>query len=168
MPKIETLHDLFVEELKDLYSAETQLTHALPKMAKAASSEELSSSFRDHLKETEEHRARLERIAEMHDFSPKGKKCLAMEGLIAEGEETIGEDATDSVKDAAIICAAQKVEHYEIAGYGTVRRFAEMLGYSDAERLLSQTLEEEYAADKKLNACASQINVEAEQGADNE
>lgn len=163
MPKIESLQELFAEELKDLYSAETQLTHALPKMAKAASNEELASSFRNHLKETEGHKTRLERIAEMHDFSPKGKKCLAMEGLVAEGAETIGEDAPPSVKDAALICAAQKVEHYEIAGYGTLRRFAELLGYEDAAKLLAATLEEEYAADKKLNSCAERINVEAEQ-----
>ncbi|HLP00731.1 MAG TPA: ferritin-like domain-containing protein [Opitutaceae bacterium] len=165
MPSIESLHDLFVEEVKDLYSAETQLTHALPKLAKAASNEELASAFRDHLKETEGHRTRLERIAEMHDFSPKGKKCLAMEGLVAEGAETIGEKAPPSVKDAALIGAAQKVEHYEIAGYGTLRTFAELLGYEDAAKLLAATLEEEGATDKRLTSLAENINVEAEQTA---
>ncbi|HLP07316.1 MAG TPA: ferritin-like domain-containing protein [Opitutaceae bacterium] len=165
MPSIESLHDLFVEEVKDLYNAETQLTHALPKLAKAASHEELATAFRDHLKETEGHKTRLERIAEMHDFSPKGKKCLAMEGLVAEGAEAISEKAPSSVKDAALICAAQKVEHYEIAGYGTVRTFAELLGYEDAAKLLAATLEEEGAADKKLTSLAENINVEAEQTA---
>ena len=162
MAKIETLHDLFVEEIKDLHNAETQLAKALPKIAKAASSEELRAGFLDHLKETEEHRARLERIAELLDFSPKGKKCLAMEGLVAEGQETIAEDAPASVKDAALICAAQKVEHYEIAGYGTVRTFAELLGYNDAEQMLTATLEEERRTDEKLSELAAGINLAAE------
>ena len=168
MSKIETLHDLLIEQLKDLYSAETQLVKALPKMAKAATDERLKEGFQKHLAQTEEHVSRIEQIAKILEFSPKGKKCLAMEGLIAEGKETISEEATDSVKDAALICAAQKVEHYEIAGYGTLREFAELLGYDEVRSLLEATLEEESATDEELTEIASSINVEAEQGADSE
>lgn len=164
MPKIKTLHELFIQEIKDLYSAESQLAKALPKMAKAANGAELQAGFKHHLEETREHTKRLERIAEILEFSPKGKKCLAMEGLVAEGEETIAEDASPSVKDAALICAAQKVEHYEIAGYGTVRAFAELLGYDEVRDLLEETLEEEKATDLKLTDLAMTINVEAERG----
>lgn len=164
MAKIQTLHDLFIHELKDLYSAETQLTKALPKMAKAAHDEELRAGFKEHLEQTQEHVRRLERIAELLDFSPKGKKCLAMEGLISEGAETISEDAAPSVKDAALICAAQKVEHYEIAGYGTMRAFAELLGYEEARELIEETLEEEKDTDERLTELAAAINIEAEAG----
>ena len=166
MPKIETLHQLLIHELKDLYSAETQLVKALPKMAKAAHDERLKEGFKKHLEQTQEHVTRLERVAEILEFTPKGKKCLAMEGLIAEGAETISEDASPSVKDAALICAAQKVEHYEIAGYGTLREFAELLGYEEVRDLLETTLQEEGDTDKELTEIASSINVEAEQGAD--
>lgn len=163
MPKIKTLHDLFVQEMKDLYSAETQLTKALPKMAKAADDAELKAGFKQHLEETREHIKRIERIAEILEFSPKGKKCLAMEGLVAEGEETISEDAPPAVKDAALICAAQKVEHYEIAGYGSMRAFADLLGYDEVRDLIEETLEEEKATDEKLTEVAMGINIEAGQ-----
>jgi ferritin-like metal-binding protein YciE len=160
--KLASLHDLFVNELKDLYSAETQLTKALPKMAKAASSPDLREAFEEHLKETEHQVERLEQVFEEIEASPKGKKCKAMEGLIEEGKEIIDEDAEEAVKDAGLIAAAQKVEHYEIAGYGTVRTYAELLGFSNAAKLLQETLDEEGAADKKLTELAENINVEAE------
>jgi ferritin-like metal-binding protein YciE len=160
--KLGSLHDVFVEELKDLYSAETQLTKALPKMAKAASSDELRTAFEEHLKETEGQVQRLETIFEELDVSPKGKKCKAMAGLIEEGAEVIDTDGEEAVKDAALIAAAQKVEHYEIAGYGTVRNFAELLGLDDVVNLLQETLDEEAAADKKLTEIAENINVQAE------
>lgn len=166
MSKIETLHDLLIQELKDLYSAETQLVKALPKMAKAASDERLKEAFQKHLAQTQEQVSRLEQIAKSLEFSPKGKKCVAMEGLIEEGKETISEDAADSVKDAALILAAQKIEHYEIAGYGTLREFADLLGYDEVRSLLEATLEEEHATDEELTEIASSINIEAEQGVD--
>jgi len=166
---LESLHDLYVEELKDLYNAETQLLKALPKMAKAASSSALKAAFEEHLAVTGEHVSRLEKIFEGLDESPKGKKCKAMEGLIAEGSEVMEEDAEEAVMDAALITAAQKVEHYEIAGYGCVRTFARLLGYADAETLLQQTLDEEGEADKKLTELAeSEINVEADEGDEDE
>lgn len=163
--EMESLQDLFIHDLKDLYSAETQLTKALPKMAKAASEPALKQAFTTHLKETEVQIERLERIFEELDENPKGKKCKAMEGLIEEGKELMEEDAEPAVMDAGLIGAAQKVEHYEIAGYGTVRTYAQMLGNEEAARLLQQTLDEEGATDKKLNELAMQcINAEAEGG----
>jgi ferritin-like metal-binding protein YciE len=156
------LHDLLLDELKDLYSAENQLTKALPKMAKAAASEELRTAFEDHLKETENQVNRLDRIFKELEASGKGKKCQAMAGLIEEGKEIIDEDAEDSVRDAALIAAAQKVEHYEIAGYGSARAHAELLGLDEAVKLLQETLDEEIGADTKLNGIAKEINVEAE------
>ncbi len=165
--ELNSLQDLFVEDLKDLYSAENQLIKALPKMAKAANAPELKQAFQTHLKETEGHVKRLEKIMQELDESPKGKKCKAMEGLIEEGKELMEEDAEPEVMDAGLIGAAQKVEHYEIAGYGTVRTYAEMLGNDQAARLLQQTLDEEGMTDKKLNALAMQcINLEAAQGGD--
>ncbi|MBX3413968.1 MAG: ferritin-like domain-containing protein [Pirellulales bacterium] len=163
MSSLKTLHDLYIEELKDLYSAEKQLLKALPKMAKAADSRQLRQGFEAHLDETEEHVTRLEKIFEDLDASPRGKKCKAMEGLVEEGAEVIKVDAPPSVKDAALIAAAQRVEHYEIAGYGTVRTYAELLGHSAAAKLLQKTLDEEGATDKKLTALAETINVEAEE-----
>jgi ferritin-like metal-binding protein YciE len=161
--ELNSLQDLFIEDLKDLYNAETQLVKALPKMAKAANSPDLKNAFQTHLKETEGHVQRLEQIFEDLDESPKGKKCKAMEGLIEEGKELMEEDAEPEVMDAGLIGAAQKVEHYEIAGYGTVRTYAEMLGNDQAARLLQQTLDEEGMTDKKLNKLAMQcINVEAQ------
>ena len=162
---MESLQDLFVHDLKDLYSAEVQLTKALPKMAKAASEPALKEAFQTHLKETEVQIERLEKIFDELEQNPKGKKCKAMEGLIEEGKELMEEDADPSVMDAGLIGAAQKVEHYEIAGYGTVRTYAQMLGNEEAARLLQQTLDEEGATDKKLNQLAMQcINAEAEGG----
>jgi ferritin-like metal-binding protein YciE len=156
-----SLHDLYVDELKDLYNAETQLLKALPKMAKAASAPELRTAFEDHLEETREQVRRLELIFKKLDASPKGKKCKAMEGLIEEGKEVMDE-AQPPVLDAALIAAAQRVEHYEMAGYGCVRTFARLLGYEDAVELLQETLDEEGAADKKLTELAETIiNVEA-------
>jgi ferritin-like metal-binding protein YciE len=163
--EMESLQDLFVDNLKDLYSAETQLTKALPKMAKAANEPALKEAFTTHLKETEGQIKRLEQILQELDESPKGKKCKAMEGLIEEGKELMEEDADPAVLDAGLIGAAQKVEHYEIAGYGTVRTYAQILGNDEAARLLQQTLDEEGATDKKLNELAMQfINAEAEGG----
>ena len=154
---------MFVEELKDLYSAENQLLKALPKMAKAATSKALKAGFEKHLKQTEGHVARLEQVCESLGVSPKGKKCKAMEGLVEEGSEVIEEDAEPEVKDAALIAAAQRVEHYEIAGYGCVRTYAELLGNSKAAKLLQQTLDEEGDTDKSLTKLAESINVDAEE-----
>jgi len=166
--QLSSLEDLFIEELKDLYSAETQLTKALPKMAKAASSKELKAGFEKHLKQTEGHVERLEQICEELEVSPKGKKCKAMEGLIEEGSEVIEEDAEPEVKDAALIAAAQRVEHYEIAGYGCVRTYAKLLGHTSAMKLLQQTLDEEGDTDKTLTKLAEAINVEAEESDEEE
>jgi len=160
--KLESLHDLFVSELKDLYNAENQLVKALPKMAKAAASDELRTAFEDHLRETENQVERLERVFKEIDIAPRGKKCEAMQGLIEEGKEMIEADASDAVRDAALIAAAQRVEHYEIAGYGTVRTYAQLLGFEEAAELLQETLDEEAAADQKLSELAKNINVEAQ------
>jgi len=160
--ELSSLEDLLVEELKDLYSAENQLLKAIPKMAKAATSKTLKSGFEKHLKQTEGHVERLEQVCELFDVSPKGKKCKAMEGLIEEGADVIKEDAEPEVKDAALIAAAQRVEHYEIAGYGCVRTYAKLLGNDKAARLLQQTLDEEGDTDKALTKLAETINVEAE------
>jgi len=158
--KVETLRDLYVEQLKDLYNAEQQLIKALPKLAKAASSEELRLAFEEHLEKTKGHAQRIETIFEQMGGNPKGKKCAAMEGLVKEGGEVIEEDMTDSLKDTALIAAAQRVEHYEIAGYGCVRAYATKLGDTDAAELLTQTLEEEKEADAALNGIAEQLNTE--------
>jgi ferritin-like metal-binding protein YciE len=155
------LKQLYIDELRDLYNAENQLVKALPKMAKASSSEELRQGFTDHLEQTKGHVQRLEQIFEALGESPKGKKCAGMEGLVEEGSEVIDEDFEDSVKDAALIGAAQRVEHYEIAAYGTVRTFAETLGETEHVSLLNETLEEEKETDKKLTELASQINQQA-------
>lgn len=157
----EGLRELYIDELKDLYSAENQLVKALPKMAKAASSDELRQGFEQHLKQTQGHVQRLEKIFQALGESPKGKKCKGMEGLIEEGSEAMEEDYEDSVLDAALIGAAQRVEHYEIAGYGTVRSMAETLGESDHVSLLEETLEEEKETDEKLTELASHINTDA-------
>jgi ferritin-like metal-binding protein YciE len=160
--KLESLRELLVDELKDLYSAENQLVKALPKMAKAAASPELKAAFEEHLEETKGHVDRLVTIFEQLEGSPKGKKCKAMEGLVEEGSEFIDADGEDSVKDAALICAAQKVEHYEIASYGCARTFATLLGLDEVAELLQETLDEEGNADKKLTELAETvINVEA-------
>jgi len=161
MPKKESLRELYVDELKDLYNAETQLVRTLPKLAKAASNAELRQAFEEHLRQTSEQVSRLEQIFEMLGEKPTGKKCLGMEGLIKEGAETMQEDYEDAVMDAAIIGAAQRVEHYEIAGYGTVREFAELLGENEHISLIEQTLEEEKQADEKLTQLAEDINSQA-------
>lgn len=152
---LSSLHSLFVSELRDLYSAETQLLEALPKMAQAASSTELRNAFNEHLEETRGQISRLETIFSSLGESPQGERCEAMAGLIEEGEEIIEAQGDADVKDAALIAAAQRVEHYEIAGYGTVRTFADMLDLEDAQDLLQETLDEEGAADKKLNKIAT-------------
>ncbi len=154
--KENSLKELFIEELKDLYSAETQLVKVLPKMAKAATNSDLKAGFEEHLKQTEGHVGRLEKIMKSLDESPKGKKCKGMEGLIKEGAELIEEDPDDEELDAA-----QRVEHYEMAGYGCVATYAKLLGDDQAETLLRQTLDEEKEMDKKLTQLAQHINVEA-------
>ena len=160
--EIDSLRKLYVEELKDLYSAEKQLVQALPKMAKKASNEQLRRAFEEHLQVTQGQVERLERIFQSLDKAARGKKCKAMEGLIEEGKEMMGEDMEPDVMDAALIAVAQKVEHYEIASYGTVRTWAELIGDSEAAKLLQQTLDEEGEADKKLTQLAeTTINVEA-------
>jgi ferritin-like metal-binding protein YciE len=161
MPKINTLQEAYVEQLRDLYSAENQLIKALPKMAKAANNEELKKGFEEHLEQTKEHAARLEEIFEGLDEKPTGKKCAAMAGLVEEGSETIHEDAAPAVKDALLIAAAQRVEHYEIAAYGTVKTFAHVLGHEDAAKLLEETLQEEVETDEKLTEASQAINQEA-------
>ncbi len=160
--KLNTLQDLFIHELKDLYSAETQLLKALPKMAKAATNPDLKAGFEEHLEQTKVHVSRLEQIADANDYKLSGHKCKAMEGLIEEGGELISEDAEAHVRDAGLIGAAQRVEHYEMAAYGTARALATCLGYDDAAELLGETLEEERATDEKLTELAESIvNSEA-------
>jgi len=157
MSKIKTTRDLLIHELKDLYSAETQLIKALPKMAKAATDEDLKEGFTSHLEETKGHVERLEKIAEIMEFTPRGVTCKAMKGLIEEGGETIEEDAEPTLKDLALITAAQKVEHYEISGYGSVRALSEALGLTDVTELLQATIEEEGAGDKTLGSVAKSL-----------
>lgn len=160
--KLVTLRDLLVEEVRDLYSAESQLLKALPKMAKAANNETLSEAFTDHLEETRGQVERLQQVFELLGVSTGRKKCKAMEGLVAEGKEAIDEEAEEFVHDAALIAAAQRVEHYEMAGYGCARTFARLLGEEDVAGLLQQTLDEEAAADEKLTTIAmSGINQHA-------
>jgi ferritin-like metal-binding protein YciE len=163
MPK-DSLRELYVSELQDLYNAETQLVKALPKMAKAASNAALRQGFEEHLRQTSEHVSRLEQIFDELGEKPTGKRCVGMEGLIKEGAETMREDYPDALMDAAIIGAAQRVEHYEIAGYGTVRAFAELMGENEHASLLEQTLEEEKQTDKKLSQLAEEIHSQARQG----
>ncbi|MDR3623444.1 MAG: ferritin-like domain-containing protein [Paludisphaera borealis] len=160
--KLESLKELYIEELRDIYSAEKQITKALPKMAKAASSPDLQAAFKEHLEQTKVHVERLEQIFEQLGTSPKGKTCKAMEGLVEEGSELMEEDAEPEVLDAGLIAAAQRVEHYEIAAYGTVRTYAELLKEKKAVGLLQETLDEEGETDKKLTELAtSLVNLEA-------
>ncbi len=167
--KMETLQELYLEELKDVYDAEQQLVKALPKMAKTATNDELKAAFEQHLEQTQEHVSRLERVFEELGEKPKGKKCEAMKGLIEEGKQMMEEDASEEVMDAALIAAAQKVEHYEIATYGTLRTYAEMLGFDDQADLLQETLDEEKDTDENLTELAvSCINLEAEEGEEDE
>jgi ferritin-like metal-binding protein YciE len=165
MKAIETLQDLFVHDLKDIYNAEKQLLKALPKMAKAATSDPLREGFEEHWEQTKGHVDRLEKVFKLLDLGAKSVKCKAMEGLIEEGQEIIDQDFDDMVRDAALIGAAQKVEHYEISSYGTLASMARLLGHSEAENLLRQTLDEEKETDQRLTDLAeSEINVEAELG----
>ncbi len=162
--KLTTLENLFVEELKDLYDGEKQITKALPRMAKAASSRELTTAFERHLEQTKEHVERLERVFDELGKSPGRKKCEGIAGLVEEGKEVMKNSvgADPAVRDAALIASAQRIEHYEMAGYGTVRTWAEQLGLSAAARLLQQTLDEEKTADKKLSEIANTVNADAE------
>ncbi len=162
MATINSLKELLVDELKDLYSAENQLVKALPKMAKAATNPDLKQGFTDHLAQTKGHVERLERALDMLGESPKGKTCAAMKGLVEEGNEAIDTDGPDAIIDANLIGAAQRVEHYEIAAYGTARAFAETLEESDIVDLLTQTLEEETETDKKLTDLSETVNTEAQ------
>lgn len=164
----DSLRQLYIDELRDLYNAETQLVKALPKMAKASSNAELRQGFEEHLRQTSEQVSRLEQIFDMLGEKPTGKKCLGMDGLIKEGGETMKEDYDGTVMDAAIIGAAQRVEHYEIAGYGTVKEFARLLGEDQHVSLIEETLREEKETDKKLTELAEQINSQAEEGQDPE
>ncbi len=167
--EMESLKELYVEELKDLWSAETQITKALPRMMKAATNPKLKRAFNTHLKQTERHVKRLERIFKELDESPRGKKCVGMEGLIKEGQELIKEKPEADVLDAGLIAAAQHVEHYEIAGYGCVRTWARQMGEDRQAELLQETLDEEEQTDRLLTELAeSEINVEAEEGDEEE
>ena len=163
MVALNDLNDLLIDQLRDLYNAESQLTKALPKMAKAATNPELRTAFETHLKQTEEHVSRLEQVFESLGEKAKGKTCYAMKGLVEEGSEAIKEDAEANVKDAALIAAAQRVEHYEIAAYGTVRTYARQLGHKAAATLLDKTLQEEGETDKLLTTIAeTHINLMAQ------
>jgi ferritin-like metal-binding protein YciE len=163
--KLNTLADLFHHELKDLYSAENQLVKALPKMAKAATNEDLRAGFEEHLEQTKGHVERLDQIGKTLGLALNGHKCKAMEGLIEEGADLISEDAEETVRDAGLIGAAQRVEHYEISGYGTAAALARQLGHADAAELLSATLQEEKDTDSKLTDLAeSAVNAAAPQG----
>ncbi len=160
--KLETLKDLYIHELKDLYSAENQIIKALPKMVKAASNPKLAAGFKKHLEESKAHAARLEKILKSHGESTRGPKCKGMEGVLKEGQDMIEEDADEDVRDAGLITAAQRVEHYEMAGYGTARTYANLLGDKANAKVLQKTLDEEGATDKKLTKLAETINVDAE------
>jgi len=160
--ELQTLKDLYIHELKDLFSAEKQLVKALPKMAKAASNKELAAGFLEHLEQTKGHAQRLEQILSSHQQTTRGPKCKGMEGIVAEGAEMIEEEADNEVKDAGLIAAAQRVEHYEMAGYGTARTYAEFLGDKEGAKVLGLTLEEERQTDQKLSKLAkSAVNVAA-------
>jgi len=160
--KLNSLENLFVHELKDLLSAEKQLVKALPKMAKGASSEVLRAAIEEHLEQTKGQVERLEKVFTLIDKAPRAEHCKAMEGLIEEGSELLEEEGEDAVKDAALIGAAQKVEHYEISGYGTARTLAELLGLNEAAKLLQETLDEEKETDEKLTELAmSEVNPQA-------
>lgn len=162
--KLETLRDLLVEEMQDIYDAEHQIIEALPKMKRAAHADKLKQSFQEHLDVTRQHVSRLEQIFEMMEQKPKRKACKAMKGLIKEGEDMIEEEADRDVKDAGLIAAAQRVEHYEIAAYGTAMAYAKQIGLDQAIQLMSQTLDEEKMTDEKLTQLAeSTINVRAAQ-----
>jgi len=169
MAEAGTLHDAFLDELRDLYDAEKQLTKALPKMAKAAHSPDLRSAFEDHLEETKGHVERLEEVFESLDQKAKGKHCDGIAGIIEEGKTVMDEDMDEATMDARLIAAGQRAEHYEMAAYGTVVAWARDMGHADAERLLQETLDEEKAADEKLTSLAEGgINQQAAEGAHGE
>jgi ferritin-like metal-binding protein YciE len=160
--KLETLHDLYITELKDLYGAESQIVKALPKVIEKTTSPELRQALETHLEETRGHVARLEQVFEMHGEEAKKEKCKGMQGILDEGDELIGKDAEPAVRDAAIVSACQRVEHYEIAAYGTVRTYAEQMGHERAAAVLQTTLDEELAADEKLTDIANErVNIQA-------
>ena len=160
--KLESLHDLYLSELKDLYSAENQIIKALPKVIEKTSSPELRQALESHLEQTRGHVTRLEEVFQMHGEEPKKMKCKGMQGVLDEGEEMLGFDAPPDVRDAAIISSCQRVEHYEIAAYGSVRTYAEQMGHDRAAAVLQETLDEEKEADEKLTDIAeSRVNVEA-------
>lgn len=166
---MDSIRELLIDEMRDLYDAEKQLVKALPKMAKAAASEELKEAFESHLEQTRGHVERLEQAFELLGQKAKSKPCAAMKGLIEEGQETVEEDLAEPLLDSAIICAAQKVEHYEIAGYGTLSSWARALALDDVAALLEETLNEEKEADEKLTELAGPILAEAEaMGSDEE
>jgi ferritin-like metal-binding protein YciE len=159
---LNSMNDLFVLQIEDLYDAEQRIIKALPKMADSATSKPLKAAFQHHLRETEQHVTRLEKVFSIIGMSPRRETCEAMKGLIAEGDEAVGAGGDPDVRDAALIAAAQRVEHYEIAGYGTARTIAEQLGHKEVARILQETLDEEGAADKKLTEIAeSRVNVKA-------
>jgi ferritin-like metal-binding protein YciE len=159
--KFNNLHELFLHEIIDLYDAEHQITKALPKMKKAANSADLQAGFQEHLEQTQEHIKRLEEVFKIVEKKPKRETCEAMKGLLKEGDEIIKENPDSEALDAALIAAAQRVEHYEMAGYGTVRTYAQLLGYHDAADLLQKTLDEEGETNKKLTALAEELNSQA-------
>ena len=162
--QMESLQELLVHEMRDIFSAENQMLKSLPRMAKKAKNPKLKQAFENHLRETEDQIEKLRRLFEGLGEKPTGKKCLAMEGLINEAKETMGEDMDDDVMDAALIAAAQKVEHYEIASYGTCRTWAELMGMNDVARVLQQILDQEGKTDKLLTQLAeSEINIDAEE-----
>ncbi len=160
---VNSIEKLFVEELKDLYSAENQITKALPKLIKTANSPDLKKALQNHLHETEGQVQRLEQICSMLGTSPRGKSCEGMKGVLEEGSSTLDEVVEGEVRDAALISAAQRVEHYEIAAYGAVRSYAQLLGHSEIAELLEETLDEEKAADHKLTSISGEVNVRARQ-----
>jgi ferritin-like metal-binding protein YciE len=162
---VDSIEKLFIEELKDLYSAENQITKALPKMVNAATSKDLKKAFENHLRETEAQIERLVQVCKMLGTSPKGKSCEGMKGVLQEGSSMLHESEEGDVRDAALISAAQRVEHYEMAAYGTVRSYAQLLGQTEVAKLLEETLEEEKAADQKLTSIAQKVNVKAQQQA---
>lgn len=162
--ELNSLKNLFIDQLKDLKDAETQLTKALPKMAKSASSPDLQRAFEEHLEQTKTHLERVEQVLTEINGNARGKKCAAMQGLIEEGQELMKEKADPEVMDAGLIAAAQKVEHYEIASYGTARTYAQLLGMERVAQTLQQTLNEEGETDKRLTRIAENINIEALQG----
>lgn len=162
---VDSMERLFVEELRDMYSSETQITKALPKLVKAASSNELRAALEHHLRETEEQVKRLEQIFEMLGESPKGKTCDGMKGILDEGEQSVHAAEPGAVRDEAIIAGGQRVEHYEMAAYGTVRTYAERLGKQQMVQLLEKTLEEEKAADRKLTEISNTVHTQVRRAA---